>query len=130
MSKKLLTRMIGSVVGNEDGLGLNIFRGFFLSDKSVDLQSQGVISFLVHSYVNKTLVKKVIDRISGEKNCVSVRVVNLKPRWHDSRVKRGQGYKKLKGKTVGTNVKKIYAQVRDPSLVLAKLGEINVTTSN
>lgn len=130
MSKRLLTRMINSVDKNEAGLGVNIFRGFFLSEKSVDLQSQGVVSFLVHSYVNKTLIRKVIDRISGEKNCISVKVVNLKPRWHDSRVKRGQGYKKLKGKTVGTNVKKIYTQVRDVPLLLAKLGEINANTSN
>lgn len=122
MSKREVTRLINSVIESKSGLEFNILGGdFFISEKSVNLQSNGVVSFFVDSCVNKTLIRMVIDKISGEANCISVRVLNVKPKSKDSRYRRGAVIKKIHGQTVHSMRKKIYAKLNNSQLFVSNL---------
>lgn len=119
--KKYLNRNINSIKKNSEGLEYDIFKRFFLSEKSVELQHNGTVSFFVDDFVNKTLIRDSLNKICQEDNCIKVNVLNMKPRCSRSRFKRGLLIKKFKGKTVNSDQKKVYARLKNVNLFLQKL---------
>lgn len=115
---------INSLKRNNAGLELNVFDRFYLSEKSVNLQENNIVSFFVDNDVNKSVIKYIVNKISDDStNCISVRALNVRPRAHASRTKRGVVNYKLKGKTVNERKKKVYVSLRDVSKFIGGLNK-------
>jgi ribosomal protein L23 len=77
----------------------------------------------VDSDFNKTSIKNAIDKISDFENCLSVRVLNVRPRAHASKTKKSLVNYKLKGKTVNERKKKVFATLRDVAKFIGGLNK-------
>jgi ribosomal protein L23 len=111
-----------NIKDNTAGLEFCIFDRFFLSEKSMKLQENGIVSFFVKKDVTKTHICNAINMISGMDNCLSVRCLNVKPRSHASRNKRGRIIQKIHGAAVHEKRKKAYVTLRD---IAAFMGGFN-----
>lgn len=118
-----MKRAIRSVIYNNSGLEMTMFNRFYLSEKSVNLQANGVVSFFVNENFDKVTIKDVINKISDSDNCVSVRTLNVRPRAHTSRKKRGAVNYKIKGETVNKKWKKVFVTLRDVSGFIGRLNK-------
>lgn len=109
---------------NNAGLELNMFDRFYLSEKSVNLQENNVVSFFVDNDMNKSVIKYIVNKVSeDDDNCISVRTLNVRPRAHASRTKRGVVNYKLKGKTVNERKKKVFITLRNVSKFIGGLNK-------
>ena len=113
-----------SIKRNNAGLELEMFDRFYLSEKSVNLQEKNVVSFFVDNDMTKSVIKYIVNKVSDDnENCLSVRTLNVRPRAHASRTKRGVVNYKLKGKTVNERKKKVFITLRDVSKFIGGLNK-------
>ncbi len=129
MNKRKMEVMMKGLKNNESGLEFTVFDSFFISEKSVKMQQNGIVSFFVKDCVNKDIVRIAVDKIScinngDQSNCISIRSLVVKPKNKPSRYKKGKTVSKIKGSTANKPKRKVYVTLRDPVLFLSKVMEV------